>query len=490
MFKKFCFISLMIAMLLLLVACSEGDVIIDEYSHDYSDSVLTVTGDVTYELDIADYSEYETTTVDKDDQTLLGVYLADVLSDAVMYDSTSSIIVSGYDGVMAQLSATDIADCVLVSSSSNGWQLVAPSHSPQAGVKNIEYIVVVTSTTDGDAPVLGIIDGDQDTTFTYGQLYLENGSIVNVLEATASSYDIDTGVYSRLEVLPIANYITSSDYVVAYFSDGSQSEIEAEGYIEWRGNSADYVSANGKTRIAGIIGIWADAPELCLTDIAGYVDYYSDYDILIIEVDALGHNTLYGTDDTGASNWSYVSSLQINSMRVVMPSISNVGLAAIMTGLTPDQNGVSALGDRQLIVDDIFTGVDNGIVVEGSSTLISLSIEQQLNADTNGSGSNDDEVFASALTAVAGDYSLMYVHFHGYDDTCHSYGPYSAEAATKAQEIDSYVQQLIAAHDGIVMIISDHGQHETGDSDKPGAHGTFIYEDMAVPFVLMMTSSN
>lgn len=479
--KKLYLLFAIVLMLVTLVACGgSDDIIIDENSYVYSQNTLVVTGDVAVELELDDYSNFDTTTVVKNDETLLGVLLSDVLASANMYDASSSVMVAAYDGVMAELSVLDIADCVLVSSSANGWQLVAPSHSPQAGVKDIEYIVVIAQTIDDSTAVLGIIDDDQDTVLSYGQLFLQDGVIVNVLESTASSYDIDTGVYNRLEVLPISQYITSSDYVVGYFSDGSQKVIEADGYIEWRGNSADYISANGKSRTAGIIGIWADAPELCLTDVASTVASCTD-DVLIIEIDGLGMNTLY------YHNWSYLASQDVETMRVVMPSISNVGIAAIVTGKTPDINGVAQLGDRELLVDDIFVGCDSCFVVEGSSSLINMSIDQQLNSDLNNSGSNDDEVYASAM-AVIGQYQLTYVHFHGYDDFSHNYGPYSDEVAVKALELDAYVKAMVEAHTGTVIIVSDHGQHDTGNSDKLGAHGTFIYEDMTVPYIVIYNS--
>ena len=76
------------------------------------------------------------------------------------------------------------------------------------------------------------------------------------------------------------------------------------------------------------------------------------------------------------------------------------------------------------------------------------------------------------------------MHYHGYDDVAHTYGPLSDEAAKKLKEIDGYVKELCSNFTGTVIITADHGQHNTGDTEKLGGHGDFIPVDMTVPFIM------
>jgi hypothetical protein len=297
-----------------------------------------------------------------------------------------------------------------------------------------------------------------------------------------------TNAYTRRELIPLSAYCKElgapeQNSALAYFEDGSQQEIDLNGYLEWRGTSADYIGADKKSRKPDIIGVWLDAPGSSVTDIASIaLERAEKGNVMIIELDGLGYYNLLELKP------SFISSQTIYAMRTVMPSISNVGLAAIITGELPDVNGVTQRSQRDLLVDEMFkTAADKGLkcaVIEGSTALVTMSVEQTLNPDIDNDGDTDNEVQASALKTMSEGYQFIYVHFHGYDDVAHAYGPSSDEAAQKLHELDGYVKTLCDNFSGTVIITADHGQHSTDSKEKPGNHGEFMPIDLTVPFMI------
>ena len=297
-----------------------------------------------------------------------------------------------------------------------------------------------------------------------------------------------TNAYTRRQLIPLSDYLKelgaeNETSGVAYFSDGSCEEIDLSGYLEWRGTTADYIGSDKKSRKADIIGIWVDSPQLSVTDLASIsLDKLKDGNVLIIELDGFGYyNLMEHTPD-------FIGGFEAYPMRTVMPAISNVALSAIITGEIPRVNGIIERGQRELNVTDMFE-IASGMgfecaVVEGRTALVTMSVAQTLNPDINNRGDTDNEVQEAALEKIAEGYQFIFVHFHGFDDVAHTYGPSSGKAAEKVRELDDYVKILCDNFEGTVIIIADHGQRLTNDEDKPGGHGEFMPIDLTVPFII------
>lgn len=176
----------------------------------------------------------------------------------------------------------------------------------------------------------------------------------------------------------------------------------------------------------------------------------------------------------------------------VYPTITPVNYAAMVTGRPPAENGVHKRGDHDLDCETIFDAAAQAgksvFIAEGDAQILNFSVPQALNADLDGDGDTDGEVFACALAHTA-DTELLFVHFHGIDDTGHAYGPLSPENLEKIARTDAWVGELLSAWDGTVLLSADHGQHEndgSGDSayaDKRGVHGDFAASDLLVPLL-------
>lgn len=268
---------------------------------------------------------------------------------------------------------------------------------------------------------------------------------------------------------------TTNRPAVVYFDHGTQEEIFLTDLFEWRGNSADYIGPQD------IIGVWVDAPELSVTHVAPEALAALELGrVLVILLDGLSYYDLEELKPT------FLSGKTMRPARTVMPSISPVALASIVTGKFPNETGITSRDTRELQVDDIFGAAlklgKSSIMVEGSRKLINTSIDQLLNPDINGDGSTDDEVFACAKAQLDAGVDLVFAHFHGYDDLAHTYGPLSPETSAKMLELDAYVEALCAGFSGMVLVIADHGQHAT-TGDKLGDHGEFRLLDMTIPWI-------
>jgi predicted AlkP superfamily pyrophosphatase or phosphodiesterase len=164
--------------------------------------------------------------------------------------------------------------------------------------------------------------------------------------------------------------------------------------------------------------------------------------------------------------------------------VTNSGMAAMLTGQPPHVNGISDRSNRDPKVETIFDYLHlNGkssMLIEGNTSILNLNTNTLLNPDRNNNGHTDDEVYESAVENM-NDVDFLMVHFHGLDDSGHTYGDFAKETMTKLLEIDGYVESLVSLWDGMVIITSDHGMHST---DTGGYHGVFRYEDMIVPYII------
>ncbi|HHT91572.1 MAG: alkaline phosphatase family protein [Bacillota bacterium] len=447
---------------------------------------LTVTGDVHKEVVLTGYYGWESIEIQHQGQSQEVIPLEPVLASAGILGEQITILFSSPDGAVAEIPLEQISStCYLRLTPEYGWQFISEGHPRQAGIKYMDYIVVKAANPGPKAPCLRLIDGTKETALTYGELFTAEGVCRMVPEREAKKGSLTTKVYSRRNLIPLHHYLEDESKTkptaLAYFGDGDQSEIDLEGFLEWRGNSADYLAPNARTRKPDIIGIWVDPPADSVMDLAPRaLAALEEGRVLMILLDGLGYLNLLELQP------SFLCSLHPQPARTVMPSISPVGLGAIVTGRLPKENGITARQMRTLLVDDMFTAATNmgktASMVEGSTTVISLSIDQILNPDLNSNGSTDDEVFACAQRELADGADLVFVHFHGYDDLAHTYGPLSPEAALKLGELDLYVQELCADFTGTVFVLADHGQHPTSGS-KLGDHGEFRLLDLVVPWI-------
>ena len=194
--------------------------------------------------------------------------------------------------------------------------------------------------------------------------------------------------------------------------------------------------------------------------------------VMVIELDGLGWEMLEQADAP------YLESLEPREVLACFPPISPVGLASMLTGVTPDVHGIHDRENRKMACGDVFEKArEMGKIcayVEGHHSLLNTSVEPMMSL-------NDGEVLANAQKALEDKPDLLFVHFHEIDEAAHEYGPYAMKTLQKINEIDGYVQALCEGFDGKIIITADHGLHGT---EEGGDHGKFLPEDMIVPYIV------
>lgn len=463
-------IAIVLLILLLLSSCSAQETVPETQAPEMAMKLdaLTITGDVLSPLLL---------------ENPLETSLFDVLQEAQPQGEEITVILHAYDGVMAEIPYEQTEKIVLSHSPEKGWHAMGEEHPPQAGIREIETIVVRAKTLLPEQRSVRILSGEHILhTWSFGDLFMASSEAIVIEEGTATRNEQSVTAHTLRRVIPLSDYFQQETSLQLYSQGSIVQNGSSEGYIEWRGHQADYLSADLKTRLPDITGLWADAPSLRIDQIAWRILEAVEHErVMLILLDGLGQLQY----ETLKDQLPFLSSADTSEIAsTTMPSVSSVALASLLTGMQPAENGVDRERIRRVEVPDLFDELmaigKESVMIEGSVKLIDFSIPQRLHADENNSGTTDDEVFAGARKALGEEIDFLFVHFHGYDDLAHTYGPYSPEAIAGLVEIDTYVQELASAFDGRLIVTADHGQHDI-QGDKKGEHGEFRPSDMMIP---------
>ncbi|NHJ87960.1 MAG: PglZ domain-containing protein [Asgard group archaeon] len=215
---------------------------------------------------------------------------------------------------------------------------------------------------------------------------------------------------------------------------------------------------------------------------------------LVILLDSFGWTFWTNLSSLGLVNF-IIDPMFIQPALTTYPSISNVGAASILSGFWPKSTGITIRQDHQLLVDTIFdVGSKNNYIteyIEGNVGFLNLEADyEHWLTDLNADGNIDDEIYAEAQESIGQNRSdLLFVHFHGIDDSGHMYGPNSTEWLSKVIETFTIVNNLIdsVSNDTLIIITADHGMHlgTSNDDYRLGVHGECCFEDMVIPLIVI-----
>jgi hypothetical protein len=451
-----------------------------------------VTGDVEQPLLISTLEDFSDSGLERNEKTGKTVSLGEIISKALPTAETYSVLFIGDDGLTAEVEGNSTNDCHITFSEQNAWEAVNPKHPVSSNIKRIKEIVVVTS--EESAPLgLNIIKKDRNIKLvTRGGLKKTAMLDFPIFEGR-STIEHDgkenwTSIYTRRKMAPIKDLVCLSegDIPMAVARDGSQSIIDCDGFLELKKNSIDYVFPNLKDRMEDVAGIIIDPPGAsnmdAYHDAVHFLD--KDEDVLIIVLDGFGYHQYSHAVQNGYA--PFLGSIAPAKMAFsVYTPVTNAGLAALLTGRPPSENGVHTRKEMDVLTPSIFAHADqrgkSAVMVEGNIKILNLEIEPILNIDKNSNGSTDDEIRDKALKRVNEGCNLMVVHFHGIDDSGHSYGDLSSETMERIKLTDGYVKELISRWSGKAVITADHGMHSLPEG---GSHGEFRYEDIIVPYII------
>jgi len=175
-------------------------------------------------------------------------------------------------------------------------------------------------------------------------------------------------------------------------------------------------------------------------------------------------------------------------LRSVMPSVTPVNFATMVSGCDLEVHGVRSK-NMDFACETLFDvlaeagrrGAGCGRPGYTGSELLARV------AQIDGTAAlSDDAAIEEAILHVAREHRPEFIiaQIGGTDDHFHRFGPRSPRMIPKLRETDCRLQRLVVeltAGGYAVIVLADHGQHESGDPDKPGTHGSDSDEDCLVP---------
>ncbi|WP_411328490.1 alkaline phosphatase family protein [Eubacterium callanderi] len=326
----------------------------------------------------------------------------------------------------------------------------------------------------------GVIDGEASELYTPGVLYQKAGTLMFYPQ-----WDETGGLCAVVPGTTLTDgaFTEGAGRSHAVGKDGGMFNIGSNP-IELRGNTVFGRRLDGS--LFEMAGLFVNEPETTVMSTAwDALECLKNHEkIMIIELDGFGLNIYRKALSSG--KLPFLSSHPMRPAMTVFRPVSHSGLAAMLTGTTPDVNGIHNRKGRTLLMPDVFERCmamgKECAYIEGYSKLINTSEEPVLNPSRGGT-TTDKAVFESALKAAEKQPDLLFIHFHGIDDDATTYGPYASETMERVLKNDIMVSRLAEEWTGSIIVTADHGLHEETGYDSRGSHGIFCAEDMLVPYI-------
>ena len=182
------------------------------------------------------------------------------------------------------------------------------------------------------------------------------------------------------------------------------------------------------------------------------------------------------------------------TLRSVMPSVTPVNFAAMVTGTDLEGHGIRAKRDDfacETLFDTVRAagGRSAGVGIVNYTGQALLARCADIPGDV-GDGSDDDVADRVIEIAEAETPRFLIAQLGRVDTVFHKHGPSSPEVVPMLRETDARLERLAERLGPLgygVVILSDHGQHDQTDpaAMKKGGHGTDSDADCLVPCTWM-----
>ncbi len=452
---------------------------------------LKVTGDVNNVLTLQSMDNIgRTEKITFQEAGYQAVKLADIISKAGPADDAGQLYLVGLDGFTAAVRAADIDYCYIAFTAKNGWEAINLAHPNSSNVKFITEIVVVSEGGSGDL-AFNVISPEADLVqITPGQLltgplrlypYAEGKAVVQ-----SDGIDHEAQVFTKRRVFKISDLtpLQDSDALLVMDESGDCRLVDGSGYFEVKDNHINYLQPDTRDKLEKVKGIIVHPPAVSITD--AYYDarhYLESGDrTLVIVLDGLTYRQYGYAAGNGCAPFLENSGKAVQAWGVY-PLEKNVGLAALLTGKTPQESGVSADGGSELKVPSIFAEANKlnkkAIFLDAAEKQLGAEIQPVSIDDKNADGSADDELFEETLAVLEQDYDLVLARFHGIDDAGQRYGPLARETMQAIGGTDKYISEIVSRWPGRVIVTGTQG---ILPGELAGSQESFNNEMMFVPY--------
>lgn len=179
------------------------------------------------------------------------------------------------------------------------------------------------------------------------------------------------------------------------------------------------------------------------------------------------------------------------ALRSVMPSITPVNFAAMVTGTDREGHGIGSYNDS-FLCETLFDVVRRAGGQSAGIGLRGYTGSQLLGRFADLCGrveEHSDQAVEERIVAMARESRprFLIAQLGCVDDVFHALGPSNPEVVPMLRETDARYQRLAAALTGlgyVLLVLSDHGQHDIPEAvlgTKHGSHGSDSDQDCVVP---------
>ncbi len=450
-----------------------------------------IRGDVNEVINLKNLKDISHTKIEYKNNKLKVYKLKDIVDKAKPISKEYEIVFSAQDGLRAKISSDKIAESYINFSNKYGWEAINLNHPISSNIKLIDNITIV-SQADISKNLFTIITSEENIlSKTPGQLLIDSYYKKAVFEGESTQnvdgIDYTTAIFSERKLLTLEELVNKDleSRTIIFNKEGKTLSYNG-GYLELKSNYLNYINPEQKESLENIRGVIIDAPLKSNKDAFYDALHYLENGkkVLIVLLDGFSYHQFSHLKEN--NELPYMSKIDNNSKVITSyKPVTNTGLAAVLTGKSPAQNGVYSHDFKDLKVPDLFKkaselGIES-VYVEGNIKILNTSIEPILNPDLNENDTTDDEVFNETKKQIKNGAQLIFTHFHGIDDTGHDYGPFGKKTKEVIKMSDQYLKKLAEIWDGKIIITSDHGMHKT---ENGGDHGLVLYEDMFVPYLI------
>ena len=446
---------------------------------------FVVTGDVVQTVTVDTMDGFDAQTAVRDGKRYRSITLGDIVDTAQPYAADNTVVIRGSDGLLAEVDAGQLDGMHITYTAENGWEMINDFHPPSSNIKNITEVWVVAQDTVREIAVNVITADENLVSLTPGQFFMQQTGFEPLFHGKSDVDGYHVAVYTERRFIDVVDITPDAGDVLVMGEEGGYLYDVSPGRITLIGNTLYYVCSDGKTSMEDVRGVLINPPGASNMDAfqESINNLTHDVRTMVVLIDGFSYGQYTYAADNGII--PFIASLEnAKQATTVYKPVSHAGLAAMLTGQPPCDNGIYQRDMSELLVPDIFERVDGmdktAAYIEGNVNILNTSLRATLNADRDDDGLTDDEVFESAMEAVGSDADFIFVHFHGVDDLGHDYGDIAEPTMDKLREVDGYVKALADSFSGRLIITADHGMHKTSDG---GSHGVFRYEDIIIPYI-------
>ncbi|MFO7928199.1 MAG: alkaline phosphatase family protein [Candidatus Humimicrobiaceae bacterium] len=453
---------------------------------------LAVKGDISDPLSVESLDQLESgSKIRYGDRNYRASKAGDLIELAGPLRGSYWAVFVGRDGRASRIGSKDIGDSYILFADGE-WQAVNLTHPKNSNIKELKEIIVVSEHSGLDSG-FNIISPDENIySSTPGQLLCvaENSlELIDEVSQNPGKEEARAWLYQKKNIFSVRDLANLPDFSSSIIMgrQGGYLFTNDLGKFEVLENKICYGNNNGGNYIQDVAGVMLNPPAASIMDLYYDALHYIEggEKVMVLFLDGFGYHQYTYSIENGYA--PFLGSMQPAEMAssVYKPTTSS-GLAAMITGKPPFENGVYSRKQRKIMTNSIFSKLmdlgKESLVVEGDIKFLDFEIEPVLNTDRNGNGTTDDEIFKYALENMMRGYDFVMVHFHSIDDSGHNYGDLDEKTMESITVVDSYVKKLLDNWGGKTIILSDHGMHSTNSG---GDHGTFRHEDLVVPYILL-----